>query len=271
MKPSASTARPEVQKLLPEDPWLQEVVSKDPLASEAWEWIVRLRVAAQSLETRLLELRSPRVPPAGFGPYSRKECERAVKRIERVAQDIVRFGIQMSDLLPGIPPPLDTPLGELLLHAPPGSQTLLLHDWLLHFVRPIKDRLKKLQRQSPSRSQHRARFPDPVHTIGAEIVHMCVVASSCAGLSLARTTRGGQRSPHPAVGRIRPKKWPGPPKYCYDRVSDLLNAVLAAEGFTRTVEARNLRRAYDRLHPRLSAVLKAKPKARKEILRRKIS
>lgn len=239
----------------------------DKDALQAWDIIVRLGVDPGVLESRLLELWNLEVPTASFPPRSRKEHERAIRRIERVAEDITHLGLEFSDVLSGPLPPHDTHLGILLGRVPPGAQALTLHEWLLHFASAVKQRLNR-----PQRSQKRLRFPDAVHTVGAEIVHLCVVASSSAELDpqAQAALRKALQSRDPWVLRIKPTKLPEKPHYCYEHVVNLCNAVLAAVGLERTLDARSLRRAYNSLHPRLAAALKAdRQRARKGNMRPK--
>jgi len=229
----------------PENPWLNTVISGDKGALAGWRSILQLGVDPHELETLLLELRTPQAPPAGMRQLSAKDCSRAVGRIERAAEDIGRFSIEFSDVLPGPLPLTDIALRSLLARVPPGGQALMLHKWLLHFVNPIKERLKKQQ------NEKRVRFPDRVHTIAAEIVHLCSVASSLAELGGEKLMRRVAPDPGIAVTVKELKKWPGPAQFLYEEVASLCNAVLQAEGSCRALDARNLRRAYNSLHPPL--------------------
>jgi len=260
-------------QILPEDPWLRKVISDDEDAEQAWKIIVRLGVDPRVLESRLLGLRESEDPTIGFRALSRKETERGVKRIEhlakyldRVAEDIGHFNVELAHVLPGPLPPPGTPLGEMLSRVPPGAQLIRLREWLLHLACALKEWL-----QQPQRSEKRLRFPDSVHTIGAEIVHLCVVASGFAELDPQGVLRATLQSAGSKVLRVKPNKLPGKPRYWYKQVGALCDAILAGgDALKRPLDVRSLRRAYNSLHPQLAAALKApKQRARKGNMRRK--
>jgi len=102
----------------PENPWLNTVISGDKGALAGWRSILQLGVDPHELETLLLELRTPQAPPAGMRQLSAKDCSRAVGRIERAAEDIGRFSIEFSDVLPGPLPLTDIALRSLLARWP---------------------------------------------------------------------------------------------------------------------------------------------------------
>ena len=230
----------------PENPWLNTFISGDKGALAGWRSILQLGVDPHELETLLLELRTPQAPPAGMRQLSAKDCSRAVGRIERAAEDIGRFSIEFSDVLPGPLPLTDIDYTvEMAQKAEAGIfDSIFLAD-VLGLWNDVQTTLKKQQ------NEKRVRFPDRVHTIAAEIVHLCSVASSLAELGGEKLMRRVAPDPGIAVTVKELKKWPGPAQFLYEEVASLCNAVLQAEGSCRALDARNLRRAYNSLHPPL--------------------